>query len=402
MVAAVLAFCLIVGGIGVLSPLEGMVVTAYAYGTEEEITAAGAIMSTGTISDTGEMTGHPLMFFLAGKDIATVRYSCKNQMINFMDWTEKREEFGNAQNFTVSYGKDESEYYFLLIDWVPNETIRELTNGKNSTIATLPDELRQDVIVMEITFGNGKTVTKAITVTLQENGTFFASFDDYKITKEDTFVDRPDSKAIPRDVLYKEDVKVSVVFRNKELNEVLPMALWYNLDEVDNILVQWTGETPVTVRMYYTPMGTETIDQMELLQVGAPLDGESQIVFSMEELNKAEIHGDLEIELDYGDTKVTSEAFNVFYDPNMPEYSDEPEPEDNITLIFNLAEEYYESKGFTVEQLAIDEMTDTISPKMDAVITAQLNKDGELSEETMELQLRDGTWKVVNVSEGIR
>lgn len=68
-----------------------------------------------------------------------------------MDWTEKRDEFGLAQNFTVSYGEDESEYYYLLIDWVPNATIRELTDNANSTIAALPQELREDVIVMEIT-----------------------------------------------------------------------------------------------------------------------------------------------------------------------------------------------------------------------------------------------------------
>ena len=53
-------------------------------------------MNSGTISDSGEMKGQPLMFYLSGKDIATVRFSCKNQQINFLDWTEKRDEYGNA------------------------------------------------------------------------------------------------------------------------------------------------------------------------------------------------------------------------------------------------------------------------------------------------------------------
>lgn len=101
--ACAACLCLVIGAIRIFSPLGTMAVTAHAYGTEEEITAAGAIMSMGTISDTGEMTGHPLMFFLSGKDIATVRFSCKNQLINFMDWTEKRDEYGNGQNFTVPY-----------------------------------------------------------------------------------------------------------------------------------------------------------------------------------------------------------------------------------------------------------------------------------------------------------
>lgn len=202
MIAAVLALCVLAGGISIFSPFGGMVVTAYAHGTDEEITEAGVVINTGTISDSGEMTGHPLMFYLSGKGISTVRFSCKNQQINFMDWTEKRDEFGLAQNFTVSYGEDESEYYYLLIDWVPNATIRELTDNEEMTISSLPKELREDVIVMEIVFENGKELTKAITVSLLDNGTFFAAFNDYKITTEDSFVDRSDSESIPRKILY--------------------------------------------------------------------------------------------------------------------------------------------------------------------------------------------------------
>lgn len=372
-----------------------MVVSAYAYGTDEEITATGAITSTGTISDNGEITGHPLMFFLTGENISTVRYSCKNQNINFVDLTEKRDEFGNAKNFTIDYGENANEYHFLLIDWVPTATVRKLANNENSSIATLPDELRQDVIVMEITFANGKTLTKAITISLQEDGTFYVSFDDYEITAKDTFVDRPDSETIPREVLYENEAEVSVVFRNKELNEVLPVALWYNFDGIDNIFVRWTGATPVTVRMYYTPMGTETIEQKQLMQTKAPLDGENEIVFPIREMDKDGLYGHLEIELDYGNKKVISETFNVLYDPNMPEDSDEPEPEDNISLVFELARAYYEEKGFTVEQLAIEDMTGTISEEMDAVVSAQLSKDGEESTEELKLQLRNGVWKVV-------
>jgi hypothetical protein len=39
---------------------------------------------------------------------------------------------------------------------------------------------------------------------MKKNATPFATFDDYKISDADTFVNRPDSKAIPRDVLYKQ------------------------------------------------------------------------------------------------------------------------------------------------------------------------------------------------------
>jgi hypothetical protein len=204
MVAAVLAICMVAWGISIFSPFGGMTVTAYAYGTNEEIPAAGAVINTGTISDTGEMKGHPLMFYLSGKGIATVRFSCKNHQIDFVDWTEKRDEYGIAQNFTVPYGENESEYHYLTIDWVPNATIRELTDHAEATIATLPAEMREDIIVMEITFANGKTTVKAIKISLLDDGRFFASFGDYKISDSDDFVRRPDSKAIPRSILYSE------------------------------------------------------------------------------------------------------------------------------------------------------------------------------------------------------
>lgn len=247
-IAACLALVLAVGSIFV--PFHGsMVVSAYAYGTDEEITAAGAVISTGTISDSGEMTGHPLMFYLSGKDIVTVRYSCKNQQINFMDWTEKRDEYGNAQNFTVIYGEDESDYYYLTIDWVPNTIIRELTDNEEVTVATLSAEMSEDIIVMEIAFANGKTATKAITVSLLEDGTFFASFDDYEITAEDSFVERIDSESIPRDILYEqganagqskeqplEDVPAVGVTANSSLDAAKMAAQNYYADTVFEVV----------------------------------------------------------------------------------------------------------------------------------------------------------------------
>lgn len=188
-----------------LLPGGGMTVTAYAHGTDEALTAAGAVMNTGTIRDTGELTGHPLQFYLAGEDIESVRFSCREQQLVFTDWTETREEFGRAQNFTVPYGADESEYYYLLIDWEPVATIRALTDDAASTIAALPESLRSDRIVLEIRFADGSTAVKAIEVRLLDNGSFFASFDDYTVTAEDTFVARDDAAAIPRDQLYGPD-----------------------------------------------------------------------------------------------------------------------------------------------------------------------------------------------------
>ncbi len=236
--------CVFVCGVIFLFPIGDDMVTVYAYGTDEEITAAGAVMGTGTISDTGEMKGKPLMFYLIGEDIATIRFSCKNQMICFMDWTEKRDGSGNVRNFTVAYGSDESEYYYLTVDWVPNATIRELTDNAGSSIASLPDELREDIIVMEITFGNGKTVTKAVTVHLQDDGTFFSRFDDYKIKDGDDFVNRPDSEVVPEnDNLTKEAENVdSEVEENVDSQAAEEENIEQENTKQENTLMDWEKE----------------------------------------------------------------------------------------------------------------------------------------------------------------
>lgn len=256
--AACFALVLYVGSILVPSH-EGMIVLAYAYGTDEEITTAGAVMSSGTINDRGVMKGSPLMFYLSGKDIASVRFSCKNQQINFMDWTEKRDEYGNAQNFTVAYGEDESEYYYLTINWVPNTLIRELTDNADSTIAALPEEMRHDTIVMEIVFENGQTATKAITISLLDDGTFLATFGDYKISEADTFVNRPDSEAIPRDILYSQGG-----FPGEEKKQLDPAYAAQNLSAAEE-----------AARAYYA----DTV--FEIVSLELERQTENEVVFSV-------------------------------------------------------------------------------------------------------------------------
>ena len=191
-IAAVILLCIIAGGTSIVLQSGNMAVNAYAYGTDDKIETSGVVLNTGTISDNGEMKGIPLIFYLSGSDIESVRFSCKNQKIRFIDWTEKRDEFGTAQNFTVPYGSDESEYYYLTVGWEPDDTIQELTDNSNSKISTLPDKLREDIIVLEITFANGKKLTKAVYISLLDDGTFFAKFDNYKISDDDSCEKRAD------------------------------------------------------------------------------------------------------------------------------------------------------------------------------------------------------------------
>lgn len=191
-VAALLALCLLVG-IGALAPSGGTAVAAYVYGTDTPLTRAASVLETGTISDSGEMIGHPLQFYLTGEGIARVRFSCERQCLSFTDWTEQRASYANVRNFTIDYGTDAAEYYYLTVDWTPSETIRALTDQADMTLATLPEALRHDRIVLEISFADGSSATKAIDIALQESGAFAAAFDDYAIAPTDDFVRRADA-----------------------------------------------------------------------------------------------------------------------------------------------------------------------------------------------------------------
>lgn len=69
MIAAGMAICIVIGGIYIFSLPKEMIVEAYAYGTNEKITEIGVTITSGIITDNGEMTGHPLMFYLSGKKL---------------------------------------------------------------------------------------------------------------------------------------------------------------------------------------------------------------------------------------------------------------------------------------------------------------------------------------------
>jgi hypothetical protein len=201
-IAAVLCF-LILLGLDKFYPFNETTVLAYAYGTNEQISSIGTVLSTGKVNADGSMTGTPLSFYIQGNDISTIRYSVKNQWIDFIDWTQKRDEFGISKNFTVPYGSDESEYYYLVVNWEPNE-LWEALSTRNISITDLPQKLLEDTVVLEIAYSNGKTETKAIKINLQNNGDFVASFVNYSITEQDDFINRPDAPYIDRNILYKQ------------------------------------------------------------------------------------------------------------------------------------------------------------------------------------------------------
>jgi hypothetical protein len=86
-----------------------------------------------------------------------------------------------------------------VVNWNPDKTIRALTDNTDIRIADLGDELRNDVIVMQVTFMNGSTATKAVNIRQEDNGKITASFADYVITSQDSFVLEPkeEPQAVP-------------------------------------------------------------------------------------------------------------------------------------------------------------------------------------------------------------
>lgn len=171
-------------------------ITVYAYETNKEIINGEAILMLGQIDDNGQMQGHPLQFYILGNDIESIRFSCRNEWISFVDWTERRGDYGLSKNFTVSYGEEEADYYYLVMDWIPQNIIRKLTDNENINISDMPQEEKEDVIVMEITYLSGRTETAAIWIRLDDNGEFKVSVSEYQITEEDKFIFQPDSQPI--------------------------------------------------------------------------------------------------------------------------------------------------------------------------------------------------------------
>lgn len=195
-VIAVASLFLMIGMTTFMHKNRGISVTVYAYETNKEITNGEAILISGQIGNDGQMRGHPLQFYVLGDDIKSIRFSCRNEWISFVDWTEQRGDYGLSKNFTVTYGEKEEDYYYLVIDWIPQNIIRKLTDNKNIKISDMSQEEKEDIIVMEITHLNGRTETAAIRIRLDDNGEFKASVSEYQITEEDRFIFQPDSQPI--------------------------------------------------------------------------------------------------------------------------------------------------------------------------------------------------------------
>lgn len=313
--AACLVLAAVLFATGVLAPLGSMTVTAYAAGTDAEIPSAGAAFAAGTINEDGTLDGYPLMFYLKGSGIETVRFSCKNGQIRFTDLTGRRAAYDFAQNFTVPYGAeagDEVDYPSLLIEWLPRPMMEALADA-DTDIADLAADLRQDIIVLEITFANGRTATRAVTIALQDDGSFRAAFRTYKIGKTDGFVCLADSSPMSGDTPQGAG-ELTITFLDAEGNEVEPVGNWYVTDGIDRIAVSLDGQTPDAVQMFFTPSGTETAVEMDFLRTDAAA-AEHAAVISADALHRDSLMGHLQIVARAGSRTAKSDMYNVIYQP---------------------------------------------------------------------------------------
>ena len=112
-----------------------------------------------------------------------------------------------------------------------------------------------------------------------------------------------------------EPVLESIRFYDASQREVNSEALWYNAARMDSILIDWANGSPDQIKVFYTPSGSETLEQTQLLLTKAVLDGDSSALLSADPLHREDLHGHLYFELSFGDTVVTSELYNVFFDP---------------------------------------------------------------------------------------
>lgn len=110
----------------------------------------------------------------------------------------------------------------------------------------------------------------------------------------------------------------SIRFYDSEEKEVEEEARWYNAAAMDSILVQWEGGALESIKIFSTPTGTETLEQTELLLTKMITDDGRVALLSAEPLQNISM-GHVWFELDFGDTVVTSEYYNIIYDPTAAE-----------------------------------------------------------------------------------
>lgn len=121
----------------------------------------------------------------------------------------------------------------------------------------------------------------------------------------------------------------SIRFYDENLEEVFDEALWYNTAGIEFIMIEWDKLAPDSIQMFFCPSGTETAEMTELLMTKLINDGGTVALLSAEPLKSEDRMGHLYFQLDFGNildsgnTIITSDQYQVFYDQEWLESGDE-------------------------------------------------------------------------------
>ena len=184
--------CAAVWGVVLLQTGGRSSITVYAYESGKQVAYGQPALWPDQVTDEGLVKNLPLKFYILGNGIEKIRFSCKNEWIAFNDWKEQRENYGYSRNFTISYGEEEEDYYNLVIEWCPEKIWVKIQEG----LSDLPWESKEDVIVMEVTYQDGRSETLSMNICVNGDGKLLCGVDDYEITAEDDFVFQPDNITI--------------------------------------------------------------------------------------------------------------------------------------------------------------------------------------------------------------
>ena len=129
------------------------------------------------------------------------------------------------------------------------------------------------------------------------------------------------SAFVPRDTNFIE----SILFYDSQARVVPSNALWYNMANIDYMVVSWSGDIPQTVDIFLTPTGTNTTEQKELVLTKAITQENRSVLIDLSILKREDLMAHMSVMLNYGDTATSiSTEMNVMYDENEvfdPDYT---------------------------------------------------------------------------------
>ncbi len=101
-----------------------------------------------------------------------------------------------------------------------------------------------------------------------------------------------------------------IVFYDCNKNEVSDDAYWYDASLIDEIMIQWEGGCPDSIKMFAVPAGSNTIEETKLLLTKEVTDGDNVELIGAD-LLRQEYMSHIYFQLDFQKTIILSDIYNV-------------------------------------------------------------------------------------------